>query len=483
MSYYYTPLGTGAVQREVGEKLQELVSVLDYVPVAEHAAILQGTSNYDASAAFQNAAATGRGVFVPGKKYVIGTRIDLGNCPGLFGEGGNPAVAGTTIIAVANPPLAAMFDVKKGQTQIRNLHLHCNGQAACGLRVQGGNSSVFDNLTIDYAIQDGILFSPSGNNNVCRVANCVIRQAGSIYEEGRASNTAGGFTVTVTGAVDLTTLGIRPELDLVRVGTSPAATIKTVTATTLTTSNAIASANNSATYQILIGHGVAIPAHGDNSSIVVEKTTFQNCKASGLRDNGLYGAHARDNVYEFNGIGRIIGVRGEGASIGATEEHGYFEGNGAGAQILLDSSIDATIRPAVVAGIGDIYIPDVATTRGTIIEASGIRAEGQVHSIVNSPSVAIEFGRTYHFQYSAAAADPTLNLPAMNPAPIMKYLLANMEAKIVLVFMDVGGRTFTIKAPDLPVNGVPGTTGITHTGNYSKREIRLDPATGWVVTG
>jgi hypothetical protein len=466
----------------VGEKLQEMVSVLDYVPVAEHAAILQGTSTYDASTAFQNAAATGRGVFVPGRKYVIGTRIDLGTCPGLFGEGGNPGGPGTMIVAVASPPLAAMFDVKAGQTQIRNLHLNCNNQSACGLRVNGGNSSVFDNLTIDSATRDGILFSPTGNNNVCRVANCMIRYAGHAYDEGTASNGAGGTTVTVAGAADLTTLGIRPELDLVRVGASPAATITAVTATTLTTSNAIASANSNATYQILIGHGVAIPAHGNNSTIVVEKTTFQHCMASGLRDNGLYGARARDNVYEFNGIGRIIGVRGEGSNIGAVEEHGYFEGSQAGAHILLDSSIDATIRPAV-GGIEDIYIPAIATTRGTIIEASGIRAEGQVHSIVNYPTVAIEFGNTYHFQYSAAAAHPTLNLPALNAAPMTKYLLGNMEAKIVLVFMDVGGRTFTIKAPDLPVNGVPGTTGITHTGNYSKREIRLDPGTGWVVTG
>jgi len=48
-----------------------MVSALDYVPQAEHAAILDGTSTYDATSAIQTAVNTGREVYLPGKRYNI----------------------------------------------------------------------------------------------------------------------------------------------------------------------------------------------------------------------------------------------------------------------------------------------------------------------------------------------------------------------------------------------------------------------------
>ena len=51
----YVPQGVGAYSRTVQDKLREWVSVLDYIPPAQHAAIFAGTSTYDASADIQAA--------------------------------------------------------------------------------------------------------------------------------------------------------------------------------------------------------------------------------------------------------------------------------------------------------------------------------------------------------------------------------------------------------------------------------------------
>jgi hypothetical protein len=50
--------GEGAVERSVGDRLADTVHLLDYIPVNEHAAILAGTSTYDASTAMLNAIAS-----------------------------------------------------------------------------------------------------------------------------------------------------------------------------------------------------------------------------------------------------------------------------------------------------------------------------------------------------------------------------------------------------------------------------------------
>ncbi len=79
----YTPVGAGSVSRTVEDKMREAISVLDFIPVSEHAGIYNNTSGYDAAAAFQAAANTGRPIYAPGRRYCIGSPVDLTNCPGL----------------------------------------------------------------------------------------------------------------------------------------------------------------------------------------------------------------------------------------------------------------------------------------------------------------------------------------------------------------------------------------------------------------
>lgn len=51
----FTQTGTGAILRTAADKARETVSVLDFIPVAEHAAIIARTSTYDAGANIQAA--------------------------------------------------------------------------------------------------------------------------------------------------------------------------------------------------------------------------------------------------------------------------------------------------------------------------------------------------------------------------------------------------------------------------------------------
>ena len=216
-TFTYTPNGAGAQPRDAAEKLKEIVSVLDFIPQTEHAGILAGTSTFDTAPAFQNAANTGRAVAVPAGRYLLGSPVNLSNCRRLFGEGGHLlGTSGTRIQATA--PMAAMLQVRDMETVIRDLQLACNGVAKCGIHVQNGNSSQFDNLAIVDATEDGIHFASSGNNSLSRVSNSLFRQIGRSYSTGSASNAANSMTVTVTGTADLTTVGIRPGLDLVQVG-------------------------------------------------------------------------------------------------------------------------------------------------------------------------------------------------------------------------------------------------------------------------
>jgi len=73
--------GTGAQQRTVESKLQDVVSVLDFIPESQHAAIKAGTSTYDATADIQAAidvvAANSNGgiVFFPVGTYRVSSTI------------------------------------------------------------------------------------------------------------------------------------------------------------------------------------------------------------------------------------------------------------------------------------------------------------------------------------------------------------------------------------------------------------------------
>jgi len=86
----FIPAGTGAQQRTVESKLQDVVSVLDFIPETEHAAIKAGTSFYDCAPGFQAAinslGENGGSVKVPPGRYEIDSGITANAGVLLYGE-------------------------------------------------------------------------------------------------------------------------------------------------------------------------------------------------------------------------------------------------------------------------------------------------------------------------------------------------------------------------------------------------------------
>lgn len=105
----FTQSGTGAVSRTWQAKLRDTVCVLDFIPVAEHAAIAAYTSTTDVVTYIDSAivAARGRSLYFPAGRYKIGSQISVNpaynyrffgdNYGNTSGSGSNPTAAGTVI--------------------------------------------------------------------------------------------------------------------------------------------------------------------------------------------------------------------------------------------------------------------------------------------------------------------------------------------------------------------------------------------------
>lgn len=79
---------SGGVERSVVDKLQDWVSVFDFIPVSQHAAILDRSSTYDATADIQAALDTKRHVYMPGGVYNITSTLEPYRQQIIAGEGG-----------------------------------------------------------------------------------------------------------------------------------------------------------------------------------------------------------------------------------------------------------------------------------------------------------------------------------------------------------------------------------------------------------
>jgi hypothetical protein len=72
--------GAGAVARTAQDKMRERVTVLDYIPVAEHAAIKAYTSTYDCGSDFASAFAVAKRVSAPAGLYCVSNLVVPSGC-------------------------------------------------------------------------------------------------------------------------------------------------------------------------------------------------------------------------------------------------------------------------------------------------------------------------------------------------------------------------------------------------------------------
>lgn len=119
----------GAQPRSVLNQLRDRLSVLDFIPEAEHAAIRAGTSTFDCSAAIKAAMATGRPVFMSAGQYCWPSTAAYATPPqnaSLEGAG-----RGLTTIKVTGETVAQyVFVIRYSGCQFKNITFIGNNAAS-----------------------------------------------------------------------------------------------------------------------------------------------------------------------------------------------------------------------------------------------------------------------------------------------------------------------------------------------------------------
>lgn len=464
--------GTGAVTRTARSKLRDTVSVKDFGAVGD------GTTNDTAAIAAAYASGAGA-VHFPKGTYLTAAEIDT-NSVKTFGDGW------TNSRVKATAAMRSVFKLTGQHNSLVDLFVDANGQASHGVYCYNCNGSTIDRIGVENAVLDGIHFPTGGNNSATTVRQSLIRAFGSQHATGTASATMGSSTATISGAGDLNALGIRPKLDYIKLNGDIARTIVSVTSNTVTLNGAVAFPANfsGVAYKILRGNGVAIDANGDNSQLKVEKCEIQNGKGAGVRDCALYSAQCTGNVYETLEYGYHVGnADNVSAAVGAREVGGYFETMGS-KSIYIEQSTDGYFAPSQLEdGRNGIYVTDHTRATGVTVDFSGQRFSGQHVLYINYSSAPVGWGGEFDFAQSSAASNIVVNLPAVTAGSAEQRVLDSLGGgQIVLTFTDIGGKTATIKTTDgTLVNGVAGSTGYAHTGNYRILRCRYNASYGWIV--
>lgn len=171
----FTPVGSGAVARDVQARLAEGVSLLDFIPVSEHAAILAGTSTYDCLAAMDAAIdsvttnvstnnAGGPRVYCPPGIYRFSDRIQLKKTVIIEGAGAGQAGASATVFA---------FDADKDGVVVHRYNTIDSTTESP--TTTGGDASILRNLELR-----GVNGSTSGDGIWLR-ARASIEQVRIVY--------------------------------------------------------------------------------------------------------------------------------------------------------------------------------------------------------------------------------------------------------------------------------------------------------------
>lgn len=219
----YLPAGTGAVSTTVQSKLREFVSVLDYIPDSEHAAIQAGTSTYDCYPAIMaaiNASTFSSGnvyydaappIYFPLGKYRCNSTIELKKWVKFYGHQARTIAAPTIVF----PAGVTGIIIHRFNTIGSGVESPPTKGADCsvieGLRIQGGGAHatpaygiwvrggcVLRDLWVDNFSSDGISVQATaggggaaeGNSNSFQIYNVRSWSNGrhGIYVDGADTN-------------------------------------------------------------------------------------------------------------------------------------------------------------------------------------------------------------------------------------------------------------------------------------------------------
>jgi hypothetical protein len=325
-------------------------------------------------AAFVAAQASGlRLVLQPGT-YLISAPLTLadGTAP-IVVVGIPPTDSGGTTIK-ANGAMRSVIDVLSAYSRFSNLILDANRLANYGVYFESATSVVFDHVWEQNALLDGFHCAITGINQGITLSQCRARGNGKTYATagilaqypaslvrqaaiaGTAATIAGNAVITIAGAPDLTTLGIRAGYngDMIRVGatstTSFYGQILAVTANTVTVHNSstgapVTTASGQA-YAIGVGFGWYEQVAATNGFCVLDDLSiFRENGCGGVLMNALYGDAVRDCLCDYNNFcGIALGlISNDTALSGAVVDKVYMEAN-IGPDYVLGGARDAEIR-------------------------------------------------------------------------------------------------------------------------------------------
>ncbi len=167
----FLPAGSGAVSRTVQAKLRELVSVFDFIPVAEHAAIQAGTSTYDCTDDLADAFTASAQLHFPPGTY----RVNPSGYPTkraiLNGSADNVVIWGYGATLKWLDGLSVAVGVcfieltNSDRVLIAGLKIDGNKSSTTGgytgISMFGGSDIVIRDVTIDNTNWDGLYFRGS----------------------------------------------------------------------------------------------------------------------------------------------------------------------------------------------------------------------------------------------------------------------------------------------------------------------------------
>jgi hypothetical protein len=472
---------TNAIKTTISDWLNwQSVSVLEFMTEAERADVLAGTLLIDVGPKIQLAfdANKGKVVFPKG---ALKTNQEIDN-KGISFYGHGRALSSI----VAGSAIRSVFKYSGQNATAEDLFIDGANLSNHGVFLAGANSSSLQSCGIERTKLDGVMFDAVSNNSAVVIEKSLIRNLGTTYSTGDASTAAGNTVATLTGSADLTTLGIRPNIDYIKVNGEPIArAINSITSNTVTVYPPFTTTQSSASFKILQGSAVCIQRNGDNSKIKIKDSTLQNAALAGIDDHALYGATSIGNIIEVCEFGRIIGrnrLDGNHEVVYSPEDiANYNEVTPSGA-LRLEYSTNATVEPSLFSNkLNDISINGSIGCGGLLVRMNGEVFQNKVQFCTNITTFNSSFGITYNLTQSSGASDIVFNLPAV-PSGANETLLRTLyESKVVMNFTNMGGKQTTIKCAAGTINSIAGSTGVVIRGNY-RTVIAIFDGSNWLLS-
>lgn len=160
----FTQGGPNSVKRRVESKLQDTVSLLDFIPEGEHVTIRNGTSSFDCTSALQNAINSGLGaIYIPTGRYKISSPVDLVNDTVIFGDGYSSFLDGTSIPA-GGPNTTGSNPIFRIPTPTVDYSLNLQASISAGDRVVTVSSTIDVNPGDLIAFVNGLPYDFNNSN-------------------------------------------------------------------------------------------------------------------------------------------------------------------------------------------------------------------------------------------------------------------------------------------------------------------------------